>query len=113
MTAGRRNRGVLVSRAVHGLISAFFLTCVGLLWVGAIRGRADALTLAALAALAAEGALVLAAAGNCPLGPLWRRLGDETPFFELLLPPRLAKAVFPVLTAVCAAGVLLLAARTL
>ena len=108
-----RPRAVLVSRAVHGLISAFFIACVVLLWLGAIRGRADVLTLAALATLAAEGALVLAAAGNCPLGPVWRRLGDETPFFELLLPPRLAKAVFPVLTAVCVAGALLLAARTL
>lgn len=113
MTARQPSRVVLASRVAHGLISAFFLTCVALLWLGAIRGRADVLTVAALAALAAEGALVLAAAGNCPLGPVWRRLGDETPFFELLLPPRLAKAVFPLSTAVCLAGALLLAARTL
>jgi len=110
---GRPSRAVLAARVAHGLISVFLLACVGVLWAGAIRGRADALTLAALAVLAAEGAFVVAAAGSCPLAPLWRWFGDETPFFELLLRPRAAKAVFPLLTGVCVAGVLVLAVRAL
>jgi hypothetical protein len=51
--------------------------------------------------------------GKCPLGPILRRLGDETPFFELLLPPRAAKLAVPTLAAVSVLGALLLAARTL
>jgi hypothetical protein len=48
-------------------------------------------------------------AGNCPLGPLLRRLGDETPFFELYLPPRAAKLAIPILAAICVLGAVLLA----
>jgi hypothetical protein len=51
--------------------------------------------------------------GNCPLGPILRRLGDEMPFFELLFPPRAAKLAVPTLAAVSVLGALLLAARTL
>ncbi|HZC30470.1 MAG TPA: hypothetical protein VE261_03060 [Gaiellaceae bacterium] len=104
---------VRVSRVVHGVISVFFSACLALIWIGAVRGRADDWTLAAIAALVAEGALVLAAGGNCPAGPLWRRLGDETPFFELFLPPRAAKRAFPVLGTIAVVGALVLAVRTL
>ena len=59
-----------------------------------------------------QGVLVLSSGGNCPLGPLLRRLGDDAPFFELFLPPRAAKVAVPVLAAVAALGAVLLAART-
>ena len=36
--------------------------------------------------------------------PVQRRLGDPVPMFELLLPPRAAKAAVPVLAAVAALG---------
>ena len=102
-----------MSRAAHGLISLVFLSCIAVIYLGAWRGKAETVTLAALAALCVEGALVLLSAGNCPLGPILRRLGDETPFFELLLPPRAAKLAVPMLAAVSVLGALLLAARTL
>jgi hypothetical protein len=70
-------------------------------------------TIAALAALCVEAALVLLSGGNCPLGPVLRTLGDETPFFELFLPPRAAKLAVPVLAAVSVLGAGLLAARAL
>jgi hypothetical protein len=60
-----------------------------------------------------EAALVLSSGGNCPLGPVRRRLGDETPFFELFLPPRAAKLALPVLAGVSVLGAVLLAARVL
>ena len=104
---------VLLSRIAHGLISLLFLACIAALYLGAWRGRADAPTLAALAALGLECGLVLLSGGNCPLGPALRRLGDDTPFFELFLPPRAAKAAVPVLGAVAVIGAALLAARTL
>ncbi len=91
---------VLVSRAAHGLISLVFLPCIAVIYLAAWRGEAEAVTFAALAALCVEGALVLLSGGNCPLGPILRRLGDETPFFELLLPPRAAKLAVPILAAV-------------
>jgi hypothetical protein len=46
--------------------------------------------------------------GNCPLGPFQARLGDPVPLFELVLPPRAAKAAVPVLAAVTAAGLVAL-----
>jgi hypothetical protein len=102
-----------VSRAAHSLISLVFLSCIAVIYLGAWRGEVETVTLAALAALCVEGALVLLSGGNCPLGPILRRLGDETPFFELLLPPRAAKLAVPTLAAVSVLGALLLAARTL
>jgi hypothetical protein len=64
-------------------------------------------TVAAIGALCVEGVLVLLSGGNCPLGPLLRKLGDETPFFELFLPPRAAKLAIPILAAVCVLGAVL------
>jgi len=104
---------VLWSRVAHGLISLLFLSCIAGIYLGAWRGKADALTLAALAALVVEGVLVAVSGGNCPLGPMLRRLGDETPFFQLFLPPRAAKLAVPILAGVSVLGAALLAARTL
>ena len=104
---------VLASRIAHGVVSLLFLCSIALIYLGAWRGRASALTVAAVAALGLEDVLVLSSNGNCPLGPLLRRLGDDTPFFELFLPPRAAKVAVPVLAAVAALGAVLLAARTL
>lgn len=110
---GQRSWIVLASRIAHGLISILFLSCIAAIYLGVWRGKADAVTLAAIAVLWVEGALVLLSGGNCPLGPMLRRLGDETPFFELFLPSRAAKLAVPILTAVSALGAVLLAARTL
>ena len=49
--------------------------------------------------------------GNCPLGPLQSRAGDPVPLFELVLPPRAAKAAIPILAAVAVAGLALVAGR--
>src|SRR6266542_4713080 len=82
---------VLASRIAHGVISLLFLSCIAAIYLGAWAGKADAVTIAALAALCVEGGLVILSRGTCPLGPMLRRLGDEKPFFELFLPPRAAK----------------------
>ncbi len=50
--------------------------------------------------------------GDCPLGPLGDRVGDPMPLFGLVLPPRAAKLAVPVLGAVTAAGIALLAIRS-
>src|SRR5512133_1072189 len=102
------SRIVLASRVAHGLISLLFLSCITAIYVGAWRGKAGAVTIAALAALCAEGLLVALSGGNCPLGPILRKLGDEKPFFEIFLPPRAAELAVPVLAAVSVLGALLL-----
>lgn len=108
-----RSRIILVSRVGHGLVSLVFLCCIAAVYLAAWRGSADALAFAALGALSLEGLLVALSGGNCPLGPALRTLGDETPFFELFLSPRAAKAAVPVLAAAAVVGAVLLAARTL
>jgi hypothetical protein len=51
--------------------------------------------------------------GHCQLGPLGERVGDATPLLELVLSPRGARRAIPVLGAVAAAGVAVVAAREL
>ncbi len=45
------------------------------------------------------------------MGPLQEKLGDPVPFFELVLPPRAAKAAVPILAAVTAGGILAVVLR--
>ena len=66
---------------------------------------------AAIAGLSLEGVGLIIGRGNCPLGPVQDRLEDPVPLFELVLPPRAAKAAVPALTAVAALGMALVAAR--
>jgi hypothetical protein len=102
---------VIAWRAGHGLIAAGFLAAIGYVWICAIRGRRGRLLAPALGALAAEGVLVAANRGDCPLGGLGERIGDPVPLFELALSPRAAKRAVPVLGAVALGGVALLALR--
>src|SRR5512133_755965 len=113
LPVGPKSWTILASRMAHGLVSLLVVSCIAAIYLGAWRGKADAVTITALAALCVEGVLVLLSGGNCPLGPLLRRLGDETPFFELFLAPRAAKLAIPILAAVCMLGAVLLAIRTL
>lgn len=110
-SAARISKTVMASRLAHGLVSVLFLSCIAIVYAGVWRAEAGPITIAALAALMLEGLLVLLSRGNCPLGPLFRRLGDEKPFFELLLPPRAARFTVPVLTWVTLASVVLLDVR--
>ena len=95
-------------RVGHGLIGVFELGCLGYLWACALTRRRDRLLGATLLVLSAQAIGLAIGRGNCPLGPLQRRLGDPVPLFELVLPPRAAKAAVPVLVAATLAGVLTL-----
>jgi hypothetical protein len=55
-----------------------------------------------------EGVIVYANGGDCPLGGVHHKYGDEKAFFELLLPPRAAKLAIPVLGTIAVAGMVLL-----
>jgi len=98
-------------RTGHFVIAAIELTSIGYVWTCAMTRRRDKALVLALALLSAQGIGLIIGRGNCPLGPLQRRLGDPVPLFELVLPPRAAKAAIPALFAVTMAGVLALALR--
>ena len=68
---------------------------------------------ASLGFLAIEGIALGIGRGDCPLGPFQRDLGDPVPFFELVLPPRAAKAAIPVLVIVSGLGIAAIAVQEL
>ena len=102
---------IALVRLVHGLISLFFLACIAYVYRAGIQRRRGPLVVAAIAALTVEGAVVGVNGGDCPLGGVHHRVGDDRTFFELFMPPRLAKAAVPVLGGVAAVGFLLVLAR--
>jgi hypothetical protein len=97
----------LAFRALHAAIAVGFLAAIGYVWFCVLSGRRGRALNLASAALIAEGAVVAANHGDCPLGPLQDRLHDPVPLFELVLSPRAAKRAIPVLGAVAAAGIVL------
>jgi hypothetical protein len=92
-------------RALHTLIAVADLAGLGYVWTCAVAKRRDRLLDVSVAALLIEGAALVVGRGNCPLGPLQTRLGDPVPLFELVLPPRAAKAAVPILAAISIAGI--------
>jgi hypothetical protein len=98
-------------RLVHAAWSAAQLACLGLIFARVVQGRRDPATWASVAFLGAEGAGLLVGRGDCPMGHAQERWGDPVPFFELILPPRAAKAAVPLLAALAIAGIVGLAVR--
>src|SRR3954451_10432641 len=99
----------LAFRAGHTAIAAAFLAASGNVWASAPTGRRGPRLRFSVAALVAEGVVVTANGGDCPLGGLQDRMGDPVPLFELVLPPHAAKRAVPVLGAIAATGIALLA----
>ena len=99
-------------RAAHGLIAIAFLASIAYIWWCALTGRRGTWLRRVIVGLVGEGVVVAANHGDCPLGPLGDRIGDDVPLFELVLSPRAAKRAIPVLGAVTAAGLGLLALRS-
>jgi hypothetical protein len=87
---------IYLLRVVHGVFALYFLACLGYLYYAAFSARFDLLLVAALVSLAIEGFVVfILNKGDCPLIYVQRKVGDDTPFFELFLPPRIAKLAIP------------------
>ncbi len=92
-------------RVVHASWSVVQLGCLGYIWASALTGRRSPRLWVGVTFLAVEGAALLVGRGNCPVGELQAEWGDPVPFFELVLPPRAAKAAVPVLAVVSVAGI--------
>lgn len=98
-------------RVFHVLVGVVMLTALGNVWRAALLRRRDAALGVSVGALLVQGAGIVIGRGNCPLGPLQAQAGDPVPCFELVLPPRAAKAAFPVLLAVTVVGLAGVVAR--
>jgi hypothetical protein len=98
-------------RVLHATWSVAQLGCLGYIWACAASQRRTARLWASVAFLLIEGVALIVGRGNCPVGPLQAEWGDPVPFFELVLPPRAAKAAIPVLTVISLAGIVALALR--
>ena len=99
-------------RIAHILIAGVEVASVGYVWACAITRRRDRALGLSIGILALQGVGLVIGRGKCPLGPLQRQVGDPVPLFELVLPPRAAKAAIPTLAAITIAGVLALALRS-
>jgi hypothetical protein len=108
MAQERLTPAALAFRAAHATIAAGFLSAIGYIWWCALTGRRGRLLRVAVTGLSAEGLLVAANHGDCPLGGLQERMGDPVPLFELVLSPRAARRAVPALGAVAVAGIALL-----
>jgi hypothetical protein len=109
--AVKLSRAALAFRGAHAAIAVEQLLAIAYVWWCALTGRRDRLLHIASATLIAEGVLVGANRGDCPLGGLQDRLGDPVPLFELVLSPRAAKRAVPTLGAIAGTGLVLLVVR--
>ncbi len=98
-------------RIAHAAWAIVSMACFGYIWVSAVARRRDRLLATSVAFLSLEGAALVIGRGNCPFGPLQRRLGDPVPLFELVLPPRAAKAAIPLLALATVVGIAAVVAR--
>lgn len=97
-------RSALGFRIAHIAWGVLELAALASVWRGALLRRRGRSLWLSMALLLAQGAALVVGRGNCPFGPFQRRLGDPIPMFELVLPPRAAKAAIPILTIVAATG---------
>jgi hypothetical protein len=98
-------------RIVHTVWSILQLAGLAEIWRAAISRRRRRGTWAAIAFLFVEGAGLVIGRGSCPAGRLQEGWGDPVPFFELVLPPRAAKAAVPVLFVISLGALMAFAAR--
>lgn len=101
--------GAKALRIGHVAIAVAGLSSLTYIWFCGLTGRRGRVLRAALVTMSVQGLALLVGRGDCPLGPLQQRLGDPVPLFELVLPPRAAKAAIPVLTIVALGGIATLA----
>jgi hypothetical protein len=103
---------VFVLRVIHGVFALYFLVCLIYLYYGAIFSKLDILLLIAVMSLGIEGFIVfILNSGDCPLIHIQRRIGDNTPFFNLFFPVKLAKQAIPTFAKLTWIGVALLTLR--
>jgi hypothetical protein len=101
-TIGRRAKAWRVGHAAWSVVQ---LAGLGYIWACVLSRRRTMRLWAFVALLLAEGGALVVGRGNCPMGRIQAEWGDPVPFFELVLPPRAAKAAVPILAVVSLAAI--------
>ncbi len=96
-----------VVRIVHTLIALVFIASIAAVYYSGIAQTIGIWFYLATGALAFEGIVVIANRGDCPLGFLHRRYGDDKGFFELFMPKRVARHMIRFFGALTAIGYVL------
>lgn len=99
---GGRARAWRVAHATWSIAQLLGLTII---WSRVVSRRRDRALWASVAFLLTQGGALVVGRGNCPMGPMQEQWGDPVPFFELVFPPRAAKAAIPVLAVVSVAAI--------
>lgn len=100
MERAPRPLAILAVRSVHAALSLFFLSCLAYLYYAVVARKRGRTVWFAVGALLLEGAVVSLNNGDCPLGPVHRRYGDDKTFFELFVPKRIADRAVPFFAAI-------------
>jgi hypothetical protein len=103
--------GAKAFRIAHVLWGIVGMATLAHVWASALRRRRGRLLAASIGFLVVEGIALVVGRGDCPFGPFQARLGDPVPMFELVLPPRAAKAAIPSLAAFSLLGVVAVGLR--
>jgi hypothetical protein len=101
------SRGAIAFRVAHTSLAVFDIGALGHVWWSALTRRRGRRLQLSTAVLLVEGVALIVGGGNCPLGPLQRRLGDPVPLFELVLPPVWARRAVPILAGISGVGIAL------
>ena len=96
-------------RVIHGIFALYFEVCLAYMYYAAFTSTYTIFLLVAVISLAIEGFTVFVLnGGNCPLIHIQRKVGDDTPFFELFFPPHIARRAIPIFAAITWLGVAVL-----
>ena len=99
---------ITLIRTIHGMIAVYFLSCIAWIYYSAINNQPNTWAYLAAASLFLEGLVVFLNHGDCPLGKVHHRFGDQKAFFELFLPKPLAKQAVPFFGLVSIIGTIML-----
>jgi len=104
----KNRKAVYIIRAVHTLIAAFFIFCIGLIYYFALAGKSSPWIVWIIAVLLAEGVVLVVNQGKCPLSFLHRKYGDDKKFYDLFFPEKIAPYAAHILGAATIIGIILL-----
>lgn len=103
---------IFILRVIHGLFAMYFILCLVYLYYAAIFGKIDIFLLISGVSLGLEGFTVfILNKGDCPLIHIQKKIGDNTPFFQLFFSAKLAKQAVPALAKITWVGIALVALR--
>lgn len=78
----------LLLRTIHGIITAYFIFCIGYIYYSVIFAKFSVLLAVCVVSILIEGWILIAMRGKCPLLRVHRRFGDDKSFLDLFMPER-------------------------